>query len=86
MTKDKGNRRATVGPATEYIAGELRAQRGRLGWTMEDVADNTGVSKSTAARAMTGETSIPTEILVLLANGMDMDIGKLTTEASKFVD
>ena len=79
----KANRRAVVGPATKYLAGELRAQRARLEWTMDQLVEHTGVARGTAQRALSGESAIPAEILVALAVGMRMDIGELMTEASK---
>lgn len=78
----KANRRATVGPATQYISGELRAQRARLEWTIDDLVKNTGVPRATAQRAMSGESAIPTEVLVALAVGMGMDIGQLMKDAA----
>lgn len=79
----KGNRRATVGPATKYISGELRAQRARLEWTIDDIVEKTGTPRATAQRALSGESAIPAEVLVALAVGMGMDIGQLMKEAAE---
>lgn len=74
-----------VGPATEYIAGELRAQQARNGWTFDDIEARTGVDRSTAARALKGTSAIAAEVLVALCLGMDVDLGPLVSEASKRV-
>lgn len=79
----KGNRRATVGPATRYVSGELRAQRARLEWTIDDVVEKTGIPRATAQRAFGGESAIPTEVLVALSIGMGMDIGQLMKDAAE---
>lgn len=77
------NRRKAVGPATEYIAGELRAQRARLGWTFDDVEKNTGVPRSTAERASRGDSAIPVEVLVQLCIGMGLDAGEVLNGSVK---
>lgn len=46
-----------AGPATAYIAGELRAQRARKGWTLDDLEALTGAASSMRqchVRSMTG--------------------------------
>lgn len=71
-----------VGPATEYIAGELRAQQARNGWTLDDIAARTGVDRSTVQRALKGASAIAAEVLVALCVGMGVDLSSLMREAS----
>lgn len=72
-----------VGPATEYIAGELRAQRARMDWTLDEIADLTGVGRSTVDRALKGRSAIAVEVLIPLCMGMGIDPAALLTTASR---
>ena len=75
-------RTALTGPATEYIAGELRAQQARRGWTLDDVVERTGVKRSTVDRAFRGQSAIAVEVLISLCAGMGLDLVELVREAS----
>lgn len=66
-------RHALVGPATEYIAGELRAQRSRRKWTLDEIAARTGLARSTVDRSLSGSSAIAVEVLIPLCQGMDLD-------------
>lgn len=70
-----------VGPATTYIAGELRAQQARKGWTLDEIADASGVGRSTVNRALKGQSAIAVEILIPLCAGMGLDAVRLLDEA-----
>lgn len=74
-----------VGPATTYIAGELRAQAARRDWTLDDIARETGVARSTASRYLKGASAISVEALIPLALGMGLNPVELLTEAMKRV-
>lgn len=76
-------RQPLVGPATAYIAGELRAQQARKGWTLDEIADLTGVGRSTVNRALKGQSALAIEALIPLCLGMGLDAGRLLDEASK---
>ena len=76
-------RRGITGPATQYIAGELRAQRSRHQWTFDDIEALTGVPRSTAERALKGEGTLAIETLIALCSGMRLDVVSLVNEAAK---
>lgn len=80
---NKPGSRKAIGPATSYIAGELRAQRARLGWSFAELEERSGVPTSTADRALRGKSGIPVEILIQLCVGMGMDVGELLRDASE---
>ena len=71
-----------TGPAAAYIAGELRAQRARKGWTLDDLQALTGVARSTINRALSGNGSISVEVLIQLCAGMGLDVVSLVNEAA----
>lgn len=74
-------RNALVGPATEFIAGELRAQRSRMQWTLDDIAERSGVPRSTVDRAMRGNSAIAVEVLIPLCAAMGLDALDLVSRA-----
>ena len=76
-------RQKLVGPATAHIAGELRAQKARRGWTYDDLEERTGLSRSTIDRALKGNTAISIEVLIPLAAGMELDLSILIDQASE---
>lgn len=75
-------RTALTGPATEYIAGELRAQQARRGWTLDDIVKRTGIKRSTVDRALKGESAIAVEVIIPLCQGMGLDVARLISEAA----
>ncbi len=77
MTRDR-----LVGPATAYIAGELRAQKARHNWTFDDVAERSGVARSTVERTLKGEHAIAVEVLIPLCDAMGLDVRVLVSEAA----
>ena len=74
------------GSATRYIAGELRAQRARMGWTLDQIVELTGQTRSTVNRALVGKSAIAVEALIALCAGMQIDVVKLISEAAKHRD
>ena len=78
-------REQLIGPATTYIAGELRAARGRLQLTMEQLAEASGVAKTTVNRAFKGETAIAIEPLLKLCAALKIDMAELLDEAQRQV-
>ena len=76
-------REQLVGPATRYIAGELRAERGRRDLTVERLAEASGVAKTTVVRALKGETALSIEVLIPLCHALGIDSGSLLDEAQK---
>lgn len=76
-------RQSLVGPATRFIAGELRAQQARHNWTLDNIAERTGIARSTIDRALKGKSALAVEILIPLAAGMGLDPAKLLSEAAR---
>lgn len=76
-------RRQTAGAATRYIAGELRAQKARLGLTYGQISEKSGVPKSNVDRMMGGKTGILVEYLVPVCVALDRDIPQLFKEAAE---
>ena len=75
-------RETLSGAATRYIAGELRAQKARMGWSLDDIAERAGVSRQTVNRALKGESAIAVEALIMLCAAMGLDVVKLVREAA----
>ena len=75
-----GQKKAT-GPVTAFVAGELRAQKARRGWTLDDLEERTGIPRTTIDRILKGQSAIPVEILIPLCIGMDLDAGELLNQA-----
>lgn len=76
-------RESLIGPATAYIAAELRAQQARHRWSLDVIAERTGVSRSTVDRALKGKSALAVEVLIPLCIGMGLDPAKILTEAAK---
>lgn len=72
-----------TGPATDYIAGELRAQKSRMKWTLDELVEMSGLARSTIDRAMKGEGGLSVETLIPLAQAMRLDVIALTREAAR---
>ena len=79
-------RDALVGPATSYIAGELRAQKARLGWTLDEIEIRSGVPRTTVDRAMKGKTALAVEVLLPLCLAMGLDAASLVAAAQESSD
>ena len=73
--------RAAIGPVTEYVAAELRAQRGRREITIDDLASRAGLSRSAVAAALKGRQAIAMEVFVALCRALDVDGAHLFAEA-----
>lgn len=68
-------RKSLAGAATAYVAGELRAQKARLRWSLDDIAERSGLGRSTVDRALKGSGDISVEALVALCAAMGLDVG-----------
>ena len=83
---DRGMGRAKlIGPATTFIAGELRAQQARKEWSLDQIAERSGVSRSTVDRALKGDSALSIETLMALCDGMGLDLVTLMVEAQRHV-
>ena len=76
-------REQLIGPATAYIAGELRAERARQGLTFDELAERSGVAKTTVNRALKGDTALAVEVLIPLCAALRIDLGQLLNEAAR---
>lgn len=76
-------RNALTGPATDYIAGELRDQKSRMKWTLDELVEMSGLARSTIDRALKGEGALSIETLIPLAQAMRLDVITLTREAAR---
>ena len=76
-------RNALIGPATDYIAGELRAQKSRKQWTFDYLEQRSGLARSTIDRALKGHGALAIEALVPLAQAMELDLAALMREAMR---
>lgn len=54
-----------------------------MGWTLDQIAERSGVARPTVNRALKGESAIAIEVLIPLCAGMGLDVVKLVAEASK---
>lgn len=70
-----------VGPITEHVAGEFRAQRARLQLTYDQEASATGLAKGTVVYALKGEQAITVEAYVVLCDALQIDAARLIDEA-----
>jgi transcriptional regulator with XRE-family HTH domain len=77
-----GRKPGPVGPATTYIAAELRAQKGRLNWSLDKIAAKSGVPRSTVNTAVKGNQAIPVEVLIAVATALGLNPGRLLDEAT----
>lgn len=73
--------RAAIGPVTEYVAAELRAQRARREMTIDDLASRAELSRSAVAAALKGRQAIAMEVFVALCRALDVDGAQLVAEA-----
>jgi len=78
-----GRKPGPVGPATEYLAGELRAQRARLSLSFDDLVQRTGLPRATIFAALSGQRAIAAEVLVMLCTAMNLDAGALMSSAAQ---
>lgn len=71
--------RAAGGADADRIAfgQRLRAARKKLGWTLAEVADRSGVSITTISRVERGQLALSYEKFAALARALGMDIGSM---------
>lgn len=70
-------RKSLSGPVTIYVAGELRAQKARLRYSLDDIAAASGLGRSTVDRALKGTGDISVEALCALCSAMGLDVGSV---------
>lgn len=57
-----------------YVAAQIKTKRKELGWSQQQLADRTGLQKSTIGRIEAGLNSPTIETIGLIAEELDMDI------------
>ncbi len=57
-----------------YVAAQIKTKRKELGWSQQQLADRTGLQKSTIGRIDAGLNSPTIETVGLIAKELDMDI------------
>lgn len=63
--------------APALIGEVLRERRGHHGWTLADVAEKTGISKSTLSKIENDLISPSYQTIIQLCSGLDIEIGDL---------
>jgi transcriptional regulator with XRE-family HTH domain len=66
---------------SERIARRLRLERDSRGWSLADLAENSGVSKATISKIERAEVSPTAAILVRLASAFDLTLAGLMLRA-----
>jgi transcriptional regulator with XRE-family HTH domain len=64
----------------QRLAGRLAALRAERGWSLQDLSQRTGISRSNLSRIERGEISPTTEALVKLAAAYDLSVSGLVAE------
>lgn len=74
-------RESLYSEVSEYIAGELRAQRARLDMTIDALAAASGVKRGSVARALSGKAAITIDVLLPLCQALRLNPGDLLNGA-----
>ena len=70
-----------VDDSAAKLAGRIRLERDRRGWSLADLAERAGVSKATISKIERGEVSPTAVILVRLAGAFDLTLAGLLLRA-----
>jgi len=65
------------GDVTSTVRARLRSLRRVRGWSLDDLAERSHLSASTISRIETGKRTISLEVLVSLADALDVDMNGL---------
>ncbi|WP_437582684.1 helix-turn-helix domain-containing protein [Paramicrobacterium sp. CJ85] len=57
----------------QAVSAELRAERGRTRYTIADIVESTGLSKSAVLNYLNGKRDIPTSAFLDLCRALDAD-------------
>lgn len=76
-----GTSKRQIGPVTEHVAQELRAQRARLQLSYDALAERSGVSKPTVVGCLKAERTIALEVYILLCRALGLDPARLIGQA-----
>lgn len=66
---------------TAYIAAELRAQKSRQQWSIDAIAERSGLARSTVDRALKGTSALSVEVLLPLCEALELDASGLLRDA-----
>lgn len=64
-------------PMQKFVGSEVRAQRKNRGWALEDLADITGLGKSTLSELENGKHTPSLTDIILLETAFGMEMGGL---------
>src|ERR1700741_658681 len=70
-------------PSSPSVGQALRERRGHHGWTLADVAERTGISKSTLSKIENDLISPSYQSILQLCAGLGIEIGDLMSGADK---
>ena len=59
------------------VRARLRSLRRTLGWSLDDLAQRSHLSASTISRVETGKRTISLDVLIALADALDVDVNSL---------
>ena len=76
-------RQKLVGPMTDYLAGELRAQKSRRKWTLDEIEARSGIDRSTVERAIKGTHGVAFEVMVVFCEAMELDPRQIVADAMR---
>jgi transcriptional regulator with XRE-family HTH domain len=73
-------------PYTVALAATLRAERARAGWTIEEMAERSGLNYETLRRVLRAERDISMDSLRRIANGLGVAPSSLMRDAESRMD
>lgn len=76
-------RKAQDEPILRAAAAEIKARRGQLNISQEELAHRAGVHRSFVARLEVAETQPSLAVLFRLAAALDIDVGEMTKAIDK---
>ncbi|MGA9279208.1 helix-turn-helix domain-containing protein [Ilumatobacter sp.] len=79
MPSDTDNAGTADVDIDDLVRSRLRAIRQHVGWSLDELAERTGVGASTISRLETGHRSISFDVLVPLARALDVSVDDLVT-------
>lgn len=76
-------RKTQDAPVLRAVAAEIKARRGLLNISQEELAHRAGVHRSFVARLEVAETQPSLAVLFRLAAALDVDVGEMTSAIAR---
>jgi transcriptional regulator with XRE-family HTH domain len=76
-------RKTQDAPVLRAVAAEIKARRGQLNISQEELAHRAGVHRSFVARLEVAETQPSLAVLFRLAAALDVDVGEMTSAIAR---